>query len=128
MDRRQNNAATAMKKLLVCCLLVAAWTFQLWAEEKGWFGFGTAIRGTGLFNPTILSATVDSVEPKSPAADKSIAVGDEIIQVENTDVPRHKASGLKPLMQKAVGESLHLKLKRPNGETYSVTLIAAKRP
>ena len=68
------------------------------------------------------------MEPKSPAADKSIAVGDEIIQVENTDVPRHKASELKPLMQKAVGESLHLKLKRPNGETYSVTLIAAKRP
>jgi hypothetical protein len=31
-------------------------------------------------------------------------------------------------MQKIVGESLHLKLKRPNGETYSVTLIAAKKP
>src|SRR5437762_10346583 len=103
MDRRQNHTATVMKKLLVCCLLVAAWTFQLWAEEKGWFGFGTAIRGTGLFNPTILSATVDSVGQKSRAAHKSIAVGHEIIQVENTDVRRHKANELRPLMHKAVG-------------------------
>jgi hypothetical protein len=41
-------------------------------------------------------------------------------------VPGRKASELKPLIQKEAGESLHLKLKRRNGETYSVTLVAVK--
>jgi hypothetical protein len=31
-------------------------------------------------------------------------------------------------MQKEVGQTLHLKLKRANGETYSVALVAATQP
>jgi hypothetical protein len=31
-------------------------------------------------------------------------------------------------MQKQVGETVRLRLKRPTGETYSVTLTAAKAP
>jgi C-terminal processing protease CtpA/Prc len=117
-----------MKKPLLCLLLIGAWTHGVWAGEKGWFGFGVAIKGEGFFNPTVLSATVDKVEPNSPAAEKGIVGGDEIIQVENTDVAGHKASELKPLLQKQVGETLHLRLKRAGGETYSVSLIAAQKP
>ena len=117
-----------MKKLLVWGLLFVTCAYPVYAGEKGWFGFEAAIRGSGFLNPTILSAAVGKVEPKSPAAEKNIAVRDEIIQIENTDVPGHKASELKPLMQKQPGESLHLKLKRPNGEVYSVTLIAINKP
>lgn len=117
-----------MKRLLVGLFVGCLFLQVAAAGEKGWFGFSTTIRLSGIFPPTLASVTVDGVEPKSPAAEKSIAVGDEIIQVENTEVPGHKASELKPLMQKQVGEVLHLKLKRANGETYSVSLVAAKHP
>ena len=117
-----------MKKLALVLFAGVLFIQVARAGEKGWFGFSTAIRLSGLFPPRIASVTVEGVEPKSPAAEKSIAVGDEIIQVENTDVPGQKASELKPLMQKQVGEVLHLKLKRAKGETYSVSLVAAKRP
>ena len=117
-----------MKKFLLGLFLGLLFIQVARAGEKGWFGFATALKASGIFNPTIFSVTVESIEAKSPAAEKSIAAGDQIIQLENTDVPGHKASELKPLMQKQVGESLHLKLKRPNGEIYSVTLVAAKRP
>lgn len=99
------------------------------AGEKGWFGFELEIAGEGFFlNPTVRSVRVASIVPQSPAAAQSIAAGDEIIQVENTEVPGRKASELKPLIQRQVGESLGLKLKRRNGETYLVTLVAVKPP
>lgn len=118
-----------MKKLFIAVLVSAALAHTVSAAEKGWFGFGVAIKGEGFFlNPILLSVTVDSVDAHSPAGEKGIAVGDEIREVEGTPVPRHRALELRSLMQKSVGESLRLKLKRPNGETYSVTLVAAKKP
>jgi C-terminal processing protease CtpA/Prc len=117
-----------MKKLFLALLLLAfAFIAAAKAGEKGWFGFNLKIAGEGFFNPTVRSVTVASIAPQSPAAAQPIAVGDQIIQVENTEVPGHKASELKPLMQKQVGETIHLRLKRPSGETYSVTLVAVKR-
>ena len=118
-----------MKKLpLFVLLLTFVWISVAMAAEKGWFGFGVKVAGEGFFNPTVKFITVDSIAPHSPASEQHLAVGDQIIQVENTEVPGHKASELKPLMQKQVGETIHLRLKRPAGETYSVTLLAAKRP
>jgi C-terminal processing protease CtpA/Prc len=118
-----------MKKLALCLLLVAASIDASSAAEKGWFGFGVAIKAEGFFlNPILTAVTIDTVEARSPAAEKGIAIGDEIVRVGNTDVPGHRALELRSLMQKTVGESLQLKLKRPNGGTYSVTLIAAKKP
>jgi C-terminal processing protease CtpA/Prc len=118
-----------MKKLLLTVLSVT-WIFTstVGAGEKGWFGFELNIAGESFFSLTVRSVTVASITPQSPAAAQAIAAGDEIIQVEQTTVSGRKAWELKPLLQKQVGESLHLKLKRPTGETYSVTLIAAKRP
>jgi hypothetical protein len=34
-----------MKKALLCLLLIGAWTHAVCAGEKGWFGFGVAIKG-----------------------------------------------------------------------------------
>ena len=118
-----------MKKLLVCLLSIALLPQAVSAGEKGWFGFGVAIKAEGfVLNPVLVSVTIDSVEAHSPAAEKGIAVGDEIIQLETTEVRGHRALELRSLMQKQVGETLHLRLKQPNGESYAVTLIAAKRP
>jgi C-terminal processing protease CtpA/Prc len=118
-----------MKKLCLLALaLTFVWTSVATAGEKGFFGLGLKVAGEGFFNPTVKSITVESVTPHWPAAEQGVAVGDEIIQVENTEVPGHKASELKPLMQKQVGETIRLRLKRPTGEIYSVTLTAAKAP
>ncbi|MEN3371248.1 MAG: hypothetical protein V7609_3391 [Verrucomicrobiota bacterium] len=118
-----------MKKLsLLVLLLTLVWTSMAAAADKGWFGFGLKVAADGFFNPTVISITVESIAPHSPAAEQHIAVGDQIIQVENTEVPGHKASELKPLMQKQAGETIRLRLKRQAGETYSVTLTAVKAP
>lgn len=118
-----------MKKLFFCALSIVLLPHALCAGEKGWFGFAVAIKAEGFFlNPVLVSVTVDAVEARSPAAEKGISVGDEIIQLENTEVRGHRALELRSLMQKQVGETLHLRLKRRNGEGYSVALIAAKRP
>ena len=118
-----------MKNLFFALLLSAALANPVAAAEKGWFGFGVTIKGEGFFlNPILRSVTVDTVEAHSPAAEKGIAIGDEIVRLENTELAGRRALELRPLMQKTVGESLHVMLKRRNGETYSVTLIAAKKP
>lgn len=118
-----------MKKLFLAVLSVT-WIFTstVGAGEKGWFGFELNIAGESFFSLTVRLVTVASITPKSPAAAQSIAAGDEIIQIEETTVPGRKAWELKPLLQKQPGESIHLKLKRPTGQIYSVTLVAAKRP
>lgn len=119
----------AMKKLFLAVLCVGCgFALSLTAAEKGWFGFGVAVAGSGYINPTVKSITVDSIEPNSPASEQSMAVGDQVIQVESTEVPGRKASELKALMQKRPGESVRLRLKRPTGEIYSVTLVAVKPP
>jgi C-terminal processing protease CtpA/Prc len=116
-----------MKKLALAFLLLVFVCTGATAGEKGWFGFGVKVAGEGFFlNPTVRSITIESIAPHSPASKQHIAVGDQITQVENTEVAGHKASELKPLMQKQVGETVRLRLKRPNGETYSVTLTAVK--
>jgi C-terminal processing protease CtpA/Prc len=118
-----------MKKLFLTVLSLACFfSSSLRAAEKGWFGFGVTVAGSGYFNPTVKSITVDSVAPHSPASEQRMAVGDQVIQVESTEVSGHKARELKALMQKQPGESVRLRLKRPTGEIYSVTLIAVKPP
>jgi C-terminal processing protease CtpA/Prc len=98
------------------------------AEETSWFGFRFAVKGSGLINPTIKSVVIQSVSPGSPADAQHIAVGDEVIEIAGTPVQGHKANELKPLIQKRVGENLHLRLKRIGGESYSASMVAVRRP
>jgi C-terminal processing protease CtpA/Prc len=118
-----------MKKLCLSALVLTfVSTSMAVAAEKGWFGFGLKVEGSGFLSLTVHSVTVESIAPHSPASEQSIAVGDQIIQVEETTVPGRRAWELKPLIQKQVGETVRLRLKRPAGDTYSVTLTAVKAP
>lgn len=123
-----NLGRSSLRKVSFALLFALVCASAARAGEKGWFGFALKIAGEGFFNPTIRAVTVASIVPQSPAAMQPIAAGDEIIQVENTEVAGRKASELKPLIQKQVGETILLRLKRPSGETYSVTLVAVKPP
>jgi C-terminal processing protease CtpA/Prc len=108
---------------LLLCAAVAA------AGERGYFGFGMAVKGGGFFlNPTIESISIAQVVPGSPTAQARIAVGDRIVKVEGIAIAGRKASELKAAAAREVGQTLHLELKRPNGQVYSAALVAVPRP
>ena len=98
-------------------------------EEGGFLGFSVQVDGEGFFlNPTLKSATIASVTAGSPAAGAGIAPRDRIVEIEGRAVVGAKGKDLEPLLKKAPGQSLRLKLKRPSGEEYAVTLVAVVRP
>jgi C-terminal processing protease CtpA/Prc len=95
------------------------------AAEPGWFGVTYTVHADGFLNPTIESVSVASVRADSPAGRGQVGVGDEVVAVDDHVVAGSKARELQALMTKVVGEAVHLRLKRANGEVYTVTLIAA---
>ena len=97
--------------------------------SAGWFGIFLNVSGSGVFwNPTVDSITITEIIPDSPAAIGHLTTGDVILEIEGNPVVGAKASFLRSKMKREVGETLHLKLQRKNGETYLATLIAAKKP
>ena len=120
--RRSMNAVWLM-------LLLAIATATVAKAQEGYFGLTVDVDGTGFFlNPTITTATIKKVAAGSPAATAGIVAGDEILEVEGHAVPGAKADSIAPLMEKGVGQSLTLKLRRSSGAAYSVTLVAIARP
>lgn len=119
-----------MKRILIALATTVALLFTAdAAPEKGWFGFHIDVKTAGfVLNPTVASVTILDIAPNSPAAGQHINAGDEIVEAEGKPVPGARALQLKPLLTKSPGEVLHLRLKRKDGEVYSVTLTAAKKP
>ena len=104
-------------------------TGALFAAEKGWFGFSVAIGAETIFslNPVIRAIKIADVEPDSPASRAGLQKADEVLELENVKVAGKRANELKPLMQKSVGETLHLRLKHSDGREYSAALVAAAK-
>jgi C-terminal processing protease CtpA/Prc len=99
------------------------------SSGSGWLGISTSIKGSGAsWNPTIETVSIAKVAPNSPAENQHLSVGDMIIEVEGTPVLGAKGSDLRSKMKRNIGEVIHLTLMRPNGETYSAVLTAAKQP
>ena len=98
-------------------------------ESGGWFGFTINVDASIFsLNPVLRSATVAKVVAGSPAARGGVIVGDQIIQVEGVAIVGRRAKEIKPLMQKAAGETLHLQMKHLNGNIYSTSLVAQAKP
>jgi C-terminal processing protease CtpA/Prc len=112
-------------------LLAGALLFSplaLHAAEKGWFGLAMEIDAEGILNPTLRSIKIDKIFPASPAAKASLSAGDMIVEVDGIGVEGAKADTLKAAMQKSVGETLRLKIKRGADAPREVALIAAAKP
>ena len=117
--------------------LFAATTALLAIPNSGWtqteakpgsFGFAIDVDGDGFFlNPTLKSVTIKSVVAGRPASDAGIKPGDQIVEVEGKQIIGAKARDLEPYLKKNVGEQLKLKLRRPSGELYFATIVAANR-
>lgn len=98
------------------------------APKPGTLGFAVDIDGEGSFlNPTLKTVTIKSVVPGRPAATAGIKPGDQIVEVEGRQVKGSKARELQPLMKKNAGETLALRLRKPDGEIYAVALVAAPK-
>jgi S1-C subfamily serine protease len=99
------------------------------AGERGYFGFAPEVSAGGFFlNPTVKRIAIHSVAPDSPAARGGIRAGDEVVDVEGVAVVGSKALKLRGLAEREVGQTLHLRLRRPDGAVYAVALVAVKRP
>jgi C-terminal processing protease CtpA/Prc len=112
-------------------LVAAALLFSplgLHAAEKGWFGFALAIDADGILNPKLRSIKIDKIFPASPAAKAGLSAGDMIVEIEGIAVEGAKADTLKAAMQKSVGETLRLKIKRGTDAAQDVSLIARPKP
>lgn len=93
-------------------------------EPTGTFGFLAKIDADGIFNPTLKSVFVQSVQPSMPAAIAGVVAGDRIVEVEGIEIAGASASTMAERMKKKPGDTLMLRLLRANGDTYHVTLTA----
>lgn len=99
------------------------------AGGKGHLGINVAIEGEGpLWNPTVKAAKVAKVSPGSAAEQAGIRAGDHIVEIEGRQVAGAKASDLQPYMQREVGQSVKLLIRRPSGEIKSISLVAGPKP
>jgi C-terminal processing protease CtpA/Prc len=98
------------------------------AADPGYFGISVAVDGDGFFlNPTVKSIKVEKVTPNSPAAKAGVSPGDLLVEIEGHPVPGTKADVLKPYMQREVGQSTRLLVKKASGEVVSLVLVAARK-
>ena len=98
------------------------------AAEKGWFGFSLSIDADGILDPKLRSIKIEKIFLGSPAAKAGLSVGDMIVEIEGIAVDGAKADALKAAIQKSVGETLRLKVKRGADASQDVSLIAGPKP
>ena len=117
-----------MKKFIATTRLVLL-TFlvsitQVHAQQSsGRIGFSLNVQADGFFNPKVIKITVNQVEPGSQAQLAGLTIGDELIQVQDVEVPGAEASVLKPHIEFVKGKPKKLVFKRVNGQIYEATLV-----
>jgi C-terminal processing protease CtpA/Prc len=118
--------ALALPALLLALVLPCA---PATAASDGWFGFSLAVEvGGTVLAPRIESATISKVAPGSPADRQRVTVGDLLSEVEGTPIAGMTPDELKARMKKSVGEALKLTLRRSDGASRTVVLVATARP
>ena len=117
----------SLRRLLLAVPLLTL-AIGAWAAEQGYFGIAVAVDGDGFFlNPTLKSIKIEKVIPNSPAAKAGVAPGDFLLEIEGHQVAGTKANVLKPFMQREVGQSTRLLVKKNTGEVVSVVLVAVPK-
>jgi predicted metalloprotease with PDZ domain len=109
--------------LSVATLLGLTITQATAQQPSGRIGFSLKVQADGFFNPKVTKVVVELVEPGSQAQTAGLALGDELIKVQDIEVPGTDASVLKPHMEFVSGKPKKLIFRRPNGQTYEATLV-----
>lgn len=114
---------------LILLALAAVPLAQAWANEpKGSFGLSARVEADGYLDPVLKRVVIRSVQPGLPAAQAGIAAGDSVVEIAGVAVAGAKALEMAERMKKKPGETLTLKLTRPDGSPYTVTLTAVAAP
>jgi S1-C subfamily serine protease len=104
-------------------------TTSIVAAEKGWFGFAIKVDAEeASVNPVLRSITVEKVFDASPAAQAGLLVGDSVLQIQGIVVAGARAEVLRAALNRPVGETLHLKVKRGPGDIRDISIIAVQNP
>lgn len=109
--------------LSVCMVFGLTITQATAQQPSGKIGFSLKVQADGIFNPKVTKIVVDLVEPESQAQKAGLALGDELIKVEDIEVPGTDASVLKPHIKFVSGKPKKLVFKRVNGQIYEATLV-----
>jgi S1-C subfamily serine protease len=113
-----------MSHLVMLCLLATV----AWGADRGYFGLSIAVDADGSFlNPALKSVTVENVTPNSPAAKAGLVAGDRIVEIEGHPVAGTKADVVKPYLERMVGQTTQMVVKKAHGEIVSVTLVAVSK-
>jgi C-terminal processing protease CtpA/Prc len=118
-----------MKRKFLIALAVMTLTAALGSasaqDERGVFGLAFEIDGEGfILSPTLKTITIKAVTGGMPADLAGIKIGDQIIEVDGKVVAGAKARDMEPYLKKYVGQSIALRLKRPGGEVYAISMVA----
>jgi hypothetical protein len=92
-------------------------------QASGKIGFSLNVQADGFFNPKVIKITVNKVEAGSLAQSAGLLLGDELLKVEDVEVPGAAASSLKPHMEFVQGKPKKLMFRRANGQIYEATLV-----
>ena len=108
-----------IKELLVfalsVCMAFGLTITQATAQQpSGRIGFSLKVQADGFFNPKVTKVVVELVEPGSQAQTAGLALGDELIKVQDIEVPGTDGSVLKPHMEFVSGKPKKLVFRRPN--------------
>ena len=107
-------------------LLTAAVTAL--AGGKGYLGIDISVEGEGVFwNPTLKSVKVARVLAGSSADKAGITAGDTIVEIEGKSVVGAKANDLQPYMQREIGQTVKLLVKKPTGEVKPISVVAGPK-
>jgi len=109
--------------LSVCMVFGLTITQATAQQPSGKISFSLKVQADGIFNPKVTKIVVDLVEPESQAQKAGLALGDELIKVEDIEVPGTDASVLKPHIKFISGKPKKLVFKRVNGQIYEATLV-----
>lgn len=122
MNKRIFVQVLAIALLMACSALAMA-------GERGYFGFAPKVSAGGfVLNPVVKHITIDSVASGFPAEKAGIAAGDEVVSIEGTQVAGSRALKLRSMAERDVGQTLHVMLRRADGSTYTVAMVAVSRP
>ena len=119
-----------LRSVIVCfSLLMGIQSAQAQSDPKpGGFGLAVEVDVDGVFSPTLRSVTVKSVSAGRPAAMAGIAAGDQIVEIDGKAIAGSKAKEMEKSMKKNVGETMNVKIKKPDGQILAMTLVASAKP
>lgn len=110
-------------KLSFLLVLVMLATYPVAHQFSGVLGFSLQVHADGFFKPKVIKVLVNLVESGSQAETAGLALGDELIRVQDLSLPGTDTVFLKPHMEFFKDTPKKLVFRKPNGQTYEAILI-----